>query len=98
MFAQAAGYAGLLMFVLRVPNNKIEPRWRPVERALPIIAAILAIVLLASYGSVFGYPTESITRGAILAGFLVDLGALAILFDRRRTQSPEDYQRLRWVI
>jgi hypothetical protein len=47
---------------------------------------------------VFGYPTESITRGAILAGFLVDLGALAILFDRRRTQSPEDYQRLRWVI
>lgn len=98
MFAQAAGYAGLLMFVLRVPNNKTEPRWRPVERALPIIAAILAIVLLASYGSVFGYPTESITRGAIPAGFLVDLGALAILFDRRRTQSPEDYQRLRWVI
>jgi hypothetical protein len=43
VFAQAAGYAGLLMFVLRVPNNKIEPRWRPVERALPIIAAILAM-------------------------------------------------------
>lgn len=98
IFAQAAGYAGLLVFVLRVPNDKTEPRWRPVERALPLVALFFAIALLASYGSVFGYPTEWITRGAILAGFAVDVGALAILLDRRRTQTPEDYQRVRWVI
>ncbi len=96
--AQAVGYAGLLLFVLRVPNDKTEPRWQRVERALPFVALLFAIALLASYGSVFGYPTETITRAAILAGFAVDVGALAILFDRRRTQTPEDYQRVRWVI
>ena len=96
--AQAAGYAGLLLFVLRVPNNKTEARWRSVERALPIVGLVLALALLASYGSVFGYPTETITRAAILAGFVVAFGALAILAVRRRTQTPEDYQRVRWVI
>ena len=39
--AQAAGYAGLLMFVIRAPNNETEPMWRPVERALPFLAACL---------------------------------------------------------
>ena len=98
VFAQAAGYAALLLFVLRVPNNKTEPRWQPVERALPVVALFFAIALLASYGSVFGHPTETITRATILAGFAVDVGSLAILFDRRRTQTPEDSQRVRWVI
>jgi hypothetical protein len=96
--AQAAGYAGLLLFVLRVPNNKTEARWRSVERTLPLVGLLFALALLASYGSVFGYPTETVTRTAILAGFLVDFGALAILAVRRRTQTPEDYQRVRWVI
>jgi hypothetical protein len=96
--AQAAGYAGLLLFVLRVPNDNTEARWRSVERALPIVALVFALALLASFGSVFGYPTETVTRTVILAGFAVDLGALAILEVRRRTQTPEDYQRMRWVI
>ena len=96
--AQAAGYAGLLLFVLRVPNNKTEPKWRPVERALPLVGCLLALALAASYGSAFGYPTESVTRTVILAGFVVDLAALSILLVRRRTQTPEDYQRVRWVI
>ena len=96
--AQAAGYAGLLLFVLRVPNNKTEPKWRPVERALPLVGLLLALALLASYGSAFGYPTETVTRTTILAGFIVDLAALSILLVRRRTQTPEDYQRVRWVI
>ena len=98
VLAQAAGYAGLLLFVLRVPNNKTELRWRPVERALPLVGLALALVLLASYGSVFGYPTEMVTRLSILVGFVVDGAALAILLARRRTQTPEDYQRVRWVI
>ncbi len=98
VLAQAAGYAGLLLFVLRVPDNKTEPSWRPVERALPLIGLALALVLFATYGSVFGYPTEMVTRLSILAGFVVDGAALAILLGRRRTQTPEGYQRVRWVI
>lgn len=97
-FAQAAGYAGLLLFVLRAPNNVTEPRWRPVEKALPYVALIFALTLAASYGSVLGYRTEAVTRAGILAGFPVALCALGILLARRQTQQPEDYQRLRWVI
>ena len=96
--AQAAGYAGLILFVLRVPRNKTEARWRPLERALPFFAVAFALALIVSYGSVFGYPTETTTRAAILAGFVIDFCALGILMVRRRTQTPEDYQRVRWVI
>ena len=37
-------------------------------------------------------------RRAVFAGFVVALCALGILLERRRRQSPEDYQRLRWVM
>lgn len=97
-FAQAAGYAGLILFVLRAPNDQTEPRWRPVERALPFLALIFALGLVASYGNVLGFRTEAITRAGIIAGFPVALTALGILLVRRNTQRPEDYQRLRWVI
>ncbi|MGH9807496.1 MAG: hypothetical protein ACRD9W_09600, partial [Terriglobia bacterium] len=97
-FAQAVGYAGLLLFVLRAPNNITEPQWRYVEQVLPLIALIFAVALTASYGSVLGYRTEAVTRAGIIAGFPVALCALGILLVRRRTQKPEDYQRLRWVI
>jgi hypothetical protein len=96
--AQAAGFVGLLLFVLRVPNNRREPKWRPVERALPFVALVFALALIASYGSVLGYPTETTTRAGIIAGFAVAFCALAILMVRRRDQAPEDYQRVRWVI
>ena len=97
-FAQAIGYAGLLLFVLRAPNDVTEPRWRPLEKALPFVALAFALALTASYGSVLGYRTEVVTRAGIVAGFPVALCALGILLARRRTQKPEDYQRLRWVI
>jgi hypothetical protein len=96
-FAQAVGYAGLLLFVIRAPNNMTEPRWIHVERALPVLAAIFAVTLAMSYGSVLGFRTEGVTRAGIIAGFPVALCALGILLARRRTQQPEDYQRLRWV-
>ena len=96
--AQAVGYAGLLLFVLRVPNNQMEPRWLPVQRSLPWLALFLTLLLLASYGSVIGFHTEAITRAGIIAGFPVALAAFAILLERRRTQTPEDYQRVRWVL
>jgi len=96
--AQAAGFAGLLLFVIRVPNNKTEPKWRLVERALPFVALAFALALIASYGSMLGYPTETATRAGIIAGFAVAFCALAILMMRRRSQAPADYQRLRWVL
>jgi hypothetical protein len=96
--AQGAGYAGLLLFVLRAPGDTITFRWRRLQRLLPLVAVILALALLASYGSAFGYSTEAVTRGGLLAGFVVDIGAIAILLARRREQTPEDYQRMRWVI
>jgi hypothetical protein len=96
--AQAVGFTGLLLFVLRVPNDKPDPRWRALERALPLIALTLALLLLASYGSAFGYRTETGTRAGILTGFIVASYALAILMVRRRSQTPQDYQRVRWVI
>ena len=98
VLAQAAGYAGLLLFVLRVPINETEARWRGFERALPIVAIVFALALGASYGSLFGYRVETITRISILMGFLVAAAALAILLFRRKKQTPEDYQRVRWVI
>jgi len=96
--AQAVGWAGLILFVIRVPNDETEPRWRAVERVLPLMALVLALLLMASYGGVLGFRTEFVTRVGIISGFLVALCALAILMLRRKTQKPEDYQRLRWVI
>ncbi len=96
--AQAVGFTGLLLFVLRVPNDEPDPRWRALERALPLMALVLTLLLLTSYGSAFGYRTETGTRAGILTGFVVASCALAILMARRRTQTPEDYQRVRWVI
>ena len=53
---EAAGYAGFLLFVLRVPNNKTEPRWRGVERALPLVGLVFALLLFASYGACSAIP------------------------------------------
>lgn len=96
--AEAAGYVGLLLFVMRAPNGRADPKWRWLERALPFIGVALALGLAASYGSLFDYQTEAGTRRAIFTGFVVALFAVGILLERRRRQSPEDYQRLRWVL
>ncbi len=97
--AQGAAYAGLLLFVMRAPNNTIDAAWRPLERWLPAACHRRSRWrLLASYGNAFGYRTETLVRVTLLAGFAVDLAALAILLVRRRNQSPEDYQRMRWII
>jgi hypothetical protein len=96
--AEAAGYAGLILFVLRAPDDLPDPKWRWLERALPAIGAVLALGLIASYGDLFDYRTETGTRAAILAGLVVSACAVALLLERRRRLPPEDYQRLRWVI
>jgi hypothetical protein len=95
---QAAAYAGLLMFALRAPVDRVEGRWRTTERALPALAILFLLIALAGIGTVFGHPVEIWARGLFLAGFAVSAGALAILLGRRRDLSPRDYQRIRWVI
>ncbi len=95
---QAAGYAGLMLFVTRAPSDIPDPAWRPFERTLPYLGAAIAIALIASYGSVFGFKTEMLTRATILFGLVVSLAAVAVLLLRRRSLSPKDNQRLRWVM
>jgi len=95
---QAAGYAGLLLFALRAPVDEVGPRWRALERALPILAAAFLALSLSGLGNVFGYPVESLWRASMIVGFGVGASAIAILIARRRELSPQDYQRIRWVI
>jgi hypothetical protein len=96
--AQAAGYAGLLLFVMRAPTDKVQPEWLPYERALPALGVAIALALMASYASAFGFKTEFLTRATILFGLVISVAALAILLLRRQTLSPKDNQRLRWVM
>jgi hypothetical protein len=95
---QAGGYTGFLLFALRVPSDATERRWRPVQRALPVLAIGFLALALSSLGGIFGYPTETAMRAALLVGFAVDVAALGILLSRRKDLAPRDYQRVRWVI
>src|SRR5262249_25436450 len=47
--AEGAGYAGFILFALRVPRDEISPAWRPLERVLPVIGIVMALLLGASY-------------------------------------------------
>lgn len=96
--SQGAGFAGLIWFAVRAPNDETTARWRPVEQALPVVAVLLAILLVLSYANLFGYPTETITRAGVLSGLVVAAGAFTILLARQKELPPQDYQRLRWVI
>ena len=96
--AEAVGYTGLLQFVLRVPDDEPDRKWRWLERLLPVVAVVLAILMLLTYGNLTGYRTETGTRFAILAGFAVAVFAVGILLERTRRKPPEDFQRMRWVV
>lgn len=96
--AQGVGSAGFIWFALRAPANETAIRWRPVERALPLAAILLAILLSLSYVNLFGYPTELVTRAGILTEVAIAACAFAILLARRTELSRQNYQRLRWVI
>ena len=95
---QAAAYVGLMLFALRAPVDRVEGRWRAVERALPALAILFLAPTLAGLGTVFGFRAETWMRSSFLIGFAASAAALAILLGRRRDLSPRDYQRIRWVI
>jgi hypothetical protein len=96
--AEAVGYTGLLQFVLRAPDDEPDRKWRWLERILPVIALVLAVLMVSTYGNVTGYRTELGTRFSILAGFVVAVCAVIILIERTRRKPPEDFQRMRWVV
>ncbi len=95
---QGLGYAGFLLFVMRVPSDQTFPAWRKWQYALPLVALLFIALQLLGYGSAFGQPSETAARITFLAGFVVDAAAILILLRRRRGQPPQDYQRLRWMI
>jgi hypothetical protein len=96
--AEAVGYVGLILFVLRAPDGEPDRKWRWLERMLPVVGALLALLMLFTYGNLTGYRTETGTRFSILVGFVVAVCAVAILLERTRRKPPEDYQRMRWVV
>lgn len=96
--SQAAGYAGLLIFVMRAPTDTLQPQWARAERLMPWLGAVVAVALMASYGSSFGFHTELLSRITILFGIIVSVAAVTILLMRRHTLSAKDNQRLRWVM
>jgi hypothetical protein len=95
---QGLGYAGFLLFVLRVPSDQTFPAWRGWQFLLPLVGMLFIGLQLLSYASAFGQPSETASRITFLAGFSVDAGAIVILLRRRRGLPPQDYQRVRWVL
>ena len=93
-----AALAGLVVFALRFPNDRTELRWRPLERATPLLAASITALALASFTNSFGFRTETITDATFLANYAVDAFVLLILLQRRRLLPPHEEQRMRWVI
>jgi hypothetical protein len=95
---QGLGYAGFLLFVLRVPSDQTFHTWRGWQFLLPLVGMLFIGLQLLSYASAFGQPSETASRVTFLAGFAVDAGAIVILLRRRRGLPPQDYQRVRWVL
>lgn len=96
--AQGAAFAGLLLFALRFPEDRTEPRWQKVQWIVPLLAAVIAALTLMSFASVLGYRTERITEITFLASYAIDAAVLFILLTRRRTLGPQEKQRMNWVI
>jgi hypothetical protein len=96
--AQGAAFAGLVIFALRFPLDRTEPRWRKVQWAVPLLAVAITALTLLGFANMFGYPTERITEAAFLSGLAVDAFVLLILLERRRRLPPLEEKRMRWVI
>ncbi len=96
--AQGAAFAGLLIFTLRLPDDRIEPRWQKAQWAAPLAGAAITVLNLLAFSNLFGFRTERIAEISFLAGYAIDAAALLILLERRRKMPPLEGQRIRWVI
>jgi uncharacterized membrane protein SirB2 len=94
---QAIGYCSFVLFALRFPRNITEPRWCPLERALPYVGVALLFVQLRAFMAVFGFRSEWAARLNFCAGVVVIGVVLAILFIRYREQDQQDRHRIRYV-
>ena len=96
--AAGAAYAGLMIFALRFPQDRTEPRWQKMQWAALLVGVVMAGLTFAGFANAFGFPTERITEISFVAGLVVDAAVLLILLMRRRTLPPHEEQRMRWVI
>lgn len=96
--ATGAAYAGLMIFALRFPNDRIERGWHWVQGAALLTGVAMAGLTLAGLSNMIGFRTEEITEISFAAGLVVDAAVLVILLLRRRTLPPHEERRLQWVI
>jgi hypothetical protein len=96
--AQGAAFAGLLIFTLRLPDDSIEPRWRKLQRIVPLLGAAITVLNLLAFSNMLGFRSERVTEISFLAGYAIDAVALLVLLERRRKLPPLEEQRIRWVI
>ena len=93
-----AGYAGLLLFALRFPNDVPSPSLARYERVAWAIGAAIGALWLGSYANAFGLRTEALSTTALLLGYVVDAIIVFVLVQRRRALPLLDRQRVTWVI
>lgn len=97
--AQAAGYVGFLVLVMRFPNNVLRPRWRVVQMLLPVVFIVMSALQLAVFLNSFGIGTERISDAFYILGWVIDaVAALLILPMVLHDQTPAERQRTRWLL
>jgi hypothetical protein len=96
--AHGAAFGGLLIFALSFPGDAPAPPWARFAWFPPIVAAVIALLWLASFANAFGVRTEALTSTAFLLGYAVDAAVMVILLRRRRALPAQDQQRMLWVI
>jgi hypothetical protein len=93
---------GYVALCVRMPSDEVSARWRSVNRVLPFYAVLVALVYAASIAPlawpdaswVNAYRPYAVFGALIWIGYAV--GLIAYL-DRRRTVSPAELVRTRWV-
>jgi hypothetical protein len=97
--SQAVGYAGLLLFALSFPAERIRMQWRRSARwLLASLAIVLTGLQLWSFANAFGFETEGVTRASYFMGYAIDILVWCVVLLRRGELPPQDYQRMRWVV
>jgi hypothetical protein len=97
-FAQGAAYAGLLIFAIRFPGNRVSPAWARLDRAAPWLGLVFALCALAVGADLLGVRTEMLNDAVFFASFVIDAGVILVLLLRLPSLHPQDEQRMLWVI
>ncbi len=91
---------GFVVLCLRIPGGEPLPRWRAVDRSVPVYAALVAIVYAFSAvedaRGAAKLGAEAYASFAVLIWVSYACGLLAYL-DRRRVATGDELLRSRWV-